>query len=77
MQAKTDMYEASKFLGMTVRTLEQTYGRLNTWGTRRMSAVVKDIRKSLYVSTQFATATREPSANKTPRNVLKHREISM
>jgi hypothetical protein len=26
MQAGTDLWEASKFLGMTVRTLEETYG---------------------------------------------------
>jgi integrase len=26
MQAGTDLFEASKYLGMTVKTLEQTYG---------------------------------------------------
>jgi hypothetical protein len=28
MQTGTDIYEASKYLGMTVRTLEETYGHL-------------------------------------------------
>jgi len=28
MQTGTDIYEASKYLGTTVRTLEETYGHL-------------------------------------------------
>jgi hypothetical protein len=61
MQAGTDIYEASKYLGMTVCTLEQTYGHHRP----------QHLTSARDADRRLATETREPKVNKTPRNAAK------
>jgi hypothetical protein len=72
MQAGTDIYEASKYLGMTVRTLEQTYGHHRP----QHLTSARDAYRRLERLPQIATETREPKVNKTPQNTAENRDFT-
>jgi integrase len=69
MQAGTDMFEASKYLGMTVRTLKQTYGHHRPQHLTGARDAYRRLGRSLPT---FANENREPKVNKSPRNAVKN-----
>jgi integrase len=60
MQAGTDLWEASKFLGITVRTLEETYGHHRPQHLSQARDAYRRLRQ------RIANEIPEREANKTP-----------
>jgi integrase len=72
MQAGTDLFEASKYLGMTVRTLEETYGHHRP----QHLTGARDAYRRLGRLPTIANEKREPRVNKTSRNTTENRDFT-
>jgi integrase len=70
MQAGTDLWEASKYLGMTVRTLEQTYGHHRPQHLTQARDAYRRMDRQ-----RFANEKDEREANRTPQNTTENHEI--
>jgi integrase len=70
MQAGTDLFDASKYLGMTTRTLEETYGHHRQHLTQARDAYRRMGRQ------RYANEKDERQANRTPRDTAENRDFT-